>query len=70
MRKDKDFEVLDKINLYVANNEKLERLVKKYEKEIKHETLTEEIVYNSERDSYTDTNINGEHIDIDVEVRK
>ena len=70
MRKDKGFEVLDRINLYIANNEKLENLVKKHEEEIKHETLTDEVVYNVQRESYTDTNINGEHVDIDVEVRK
>ena len=29
MRKDKGFEVLDRINLYVANNEELEKVVKK-----------------------------------------
>ena len=70
MRKDKGFEVLDRINLYIANNEMLEKLIKKYEQEIKHETLTDEVVYNAKRENYTDTNINGEHIDIDVEVRK
>ena len=70
MRKDKGFEVLDRINLYVANNEKIENLVKKHEEEIKHETLTDEVVYNAKRDSYTDTNINGEHVDIDVEVNR
>ena len=70
MRKDKGFEVLDKINLYVANNELLENVVRKYEEEIKHETLTVNDIYNKSRDSYTDTNINGEHLDIDVEVVK
>ena len=68
MRKDKGFEVLDKINLYVANNELLENVVRKYEEEIKHETLTVNVLYNERRDSYTDTNINGEHLDLDVEV--
>ena len=70
MRKDKGFEVLDKINLYVANNSALEEIIKKYEEDIKRETLTVEVVYNSARDSYSDTNINGEHVDIDVEVVK
>ena len=68
MRKEKGFEVLDKINLYVANNSNVEGLVKKYQEEIKHETLTKEIIYGAERKSYIDTNINGEHVDIDVEV--
>ena len=38
MRKDKGFEVLDRINLYVANNELLEQVVRKYEEDIKRET--------------------------------
>ncbi len=29
MRKDSGFEVLDRINLYVAENEKLEEIIKK-----------------------------------------
>ena len=45
-------------------------LLKKYEQEIKHETLTDEVVYNAKRENYTDTNINGEHVDIGVEVNR
>ena len=68
MRKDKGFEVLDKINLYVAENEMLEAIVKKFENEIMKETLTEKVVYNSQRDSYTEVTINGEKLMLDVEV--
>ena len=70
MRKDKNFEVLDRIVLYVSDNAMIEELVKKHEEEIKKETLTVEVKYNEQRDSYTDTNINGEHVNIDVEVVK
>ena len=70
MRKDKGFEVLDKINLYVSENEMLEELVKKFESEIKKETLTENIVFNAKRDTYTEVNINGEKLMLDVEVVK
>ena len=70
MRKDKGFEVLDKINLYVSGNDMLEEVVKKYTDEIKRETLALNIEYNKERDTYTDTNINGEHMNLDVEVAK
>ncbi len=70
MRKDKGFEVLDRINLYVAKNELLEQVVKKYEEDIKRETLADRVVYNEEKSTYTDTNINGEHLDLDVEVVK
>ena len=70
MRKDKGFEVLDKINLYVSGNDMLEKVVKKYSNEIKRETLALSIEYNKQRNTYTDTNINGEHMDLDVEVVK
>ena len=67
MRKDSGFEVLDHINLYVSGNEKLENVIKKFEKSLKRDTLTENIVYNAERSSYTEININGEKLNIDVE---
>ena len=70
MRKDKGFEVLDKINLYVSGNDMLEEVVKKYSNEIKRETLALSIEYNKQKNTYTDTNINGEHMDLDVEVVK
>ena len=68
MRKDKGFEVLDKINLYVAENSMLEDIVKKFENEIKKETLTENVVYDAKRDTYTEVSINGEKLMLDVEV--
>ncbi len=70
MRKDKGFEVLDKIKLYLSGNEMLENVVKENEELIKHDTLALEIVYNAEKESMTKTNINGEELDVDVEVVK
>ena len=70
MRKDKGFEVLDKINLYVSENKMLEGLIKKFESEIKKETLTENVVFNAKRDTYTEVSINGEKLMLDVEVIK
>lgn len=69
MRKESGFEVADKINLYVANNDKLLEVVKKYADVIKKETLTVEIAYNGEIE-YTNFNINGESLDMAVEVVK
>ena len=69
MRKDKGFEVADKINLYVAGNEMLEEVIKKFADTIKRETLTQEMVYNGEFD-YTETVINGEKLNMTVEVVK
>ena len=68
MRKDKGFEVLDNINIYVSGNKDLEEIIKNNEKLIKHDTLALEIIYNTERNTYTETNINGQKLNIDVEV--
>ncbi len=69
MRKEKGFEVLDNIILYVSGNEMLEKVIKENEDFIKHETLAVEVVYDKEGPTYTETNINGEKLNIDV-VRK
>ena len=70
MRKDSGFEVLDRINLYVADNEKIEKVIKKFEDTIKHDTLANNIFYNETGKQYTDTNINGDNLKISVEVVK
>lgn len=70
MRKDRGFEVLDNIHLYVAGNTMLEDIIKKNETLIKHDTLAVEVIYNEDRYSYTEMNINGESLKIDVEVEK
>ena len=67
MRKDSGFEVLDRINLYVAQNEKIENVIKKFEEQIKKDTLADNIIYNENDKEYLDTNINGEIIKIFVE---
>lgn len=66
MRKDKGFEVLDKIELYVAKNEVLEEVIKENEELIKHDTLSEKIIYNEDKEGYTEENINGEMLKLDV----
>lgn len=68
MRKDSGFEVLDRINLYVAENKKLEEVIKKFESNIKHDTLANNIIYDEPNKEYIDTNINGENLKICVEV--
>lgn len=67
MRKDKNFEVLDRINLYVSENEKIENVIRKFEETIKHDTLADNIFYNKEGRDYIDTNINGENLKVDIE---
>ena len=70
MRKDRGFEVLDRINLYVSGNEILEKVIKENSELIKHDTLAIEIIYNENRKDYIETNINGEVLNIDVEIAK
>ena len=70
MRKEKGFEVLDHITLYVQGNEMLMNLMKREEVQIKKDTLANEIVYGQKRESYTETSINGEMLNLDVEVVK
>ena len=69
MRKEKGFEVADKINLYVADNDKLISVIEKFKDTIKKDTLTVEIIIGAERD-YTETVINGEKLKLDVEINK
>ena len=70
MRKESGFEVMDNINLYVSGNEELEKVVKKYEDIIKHDTLAKNVLYNEENKEYAETPINGEKLNIFVEVVK
>ena len=69
MRKDKGFEVADKIKLYVSGNDMLEAVISKFADVIKRETLTQEISLKEQVD-YTEVVINGEKLDMTVEVIK
>ncbi|WP_096636274.1 isoleucine--tRNA ligase [Clostridium cochlearium] len=69
MRKEKEFEVADRIKLYVSGNEALEKVVKKFEDSIRKETIAEEVLYNKDIE-YVDCKINGEDFKIQVEVIK
>ena len=69
MRKESGFQVADKIKLYVSDNEMLMDVIKKFADVIKRDTLTEEIVFGAERE-YTETTINGEKLNMAVEVIK
>jgi isoleucyl-tRNA synthetase len=69
MRKESGFQVADKINLYLSGNEALENVAKKFEETIKKETLTVALIFNEEK-TYTACSINGEELNIAVEVVK
>ena len=69
MRKESEFQVADKIKLYVSDNEMLMDVIKKFAETIKRDTLTEEIIFAANRE-YTETTINGEKLNMAVEVIK
>ncbi|MGH4052505.1 MAG: isoleucine--tRNA ligase [Clostridium sp.] len=66
MRKESGFEVADKIKTYVSGNEMLQNIIKKFEEQIKKDTLSVEIVYKVERE-YTTVKINGEELELALE---
>jgi len=66
MRKESGFEVADKIRLYVSGNEMLQNIIVKFEQQIKRDTLSVEVVYNTKRE-YIAVKINGEDLELAVE---
>ena len=66
MRKDSGFEVMDRINVYIEGNEKLEAVVKKNEAAIAGKVLADKILYNETTDNSKKWNINGESVNIGV----
>ncbi len=66
MRKEAGFEVMDKICIYVKDNEKIAEIIKNHEEEIKAEVLAEKLVL-GETDGYVkDWNINKEQVTLGV----
>lgn len=70
MRKESGFEVLDRIVLSLSGNDMLETLVKQKEEQIRKDTLADRIVYGEEQDNMTEVSINGEKLNLKVEVVK
>jgi len=66
MRKENGFEVSDKINLYFAENETLENVIRKFENQIKKDTLALTVSYDSEK-ATNEVKINGEKLLLQVE---
>jgi isoleucyl-tRNA synthetase len=67
MRKEAGFEVMDKIRVYVKDNEKINSILKKFEGEILTDVMAEEIVYDSVSGYQKDWSINGEAVTMGVE---
>ena len=66
MRKEADFEVMDKICVYVQDNDKIQDIMKAHEEEIQGEVLAEQLVF-GETDGYVkEWNINKEKVTLGV----
>lgn len=66
MRKQKDFEMMDQINIYYQATPKLEQAIANFADYIKEETLGQNLL-NETRDSMTQDQLNGEAITFTVE---
>ncbi len=60
LRKQKQLEVSDKINIYIKDSENLVDIIRKYKNNIRRETLTFNIYFEDNDLSYTHLNVNGE----------
>ena len=67
MRKEADFEVMDKIIVYAEQNEKIKQILSDNSDEIKAEVLANEIVFDKIGEYSKEWNINGEKVTLSVE---
>ena len=67
MRKEAGFEVMDKITIYVANNDKVTEIMKRNEETIFHDVLATAVQYGEVKGYTKNWNINGEKVDLGVE---
>ena len=70
MRKDSDFQVTDRIKVYVTGNAKIAEVMEKNADEIKRVVLGDAFVMDAACDTSKEWNINGEKVTIGVEVSK
>ena len=70
MRKDSDFQITDRIKVYVTGNAKIAEVMEKNADEIKRVVLGDAFVMDAACDNSKEWNINGEKVTIGVEVSK
>jgi len=66
MRKEADFEVMDKITVFISGNEKIQSIIKKNEEEFKSEVLAENVIENENKGYTKEWNVNGEDVTLSV----
>lgn len=67
MRKDAGFEVTDHIRVAFADNDKIEEIAQKHEKEIAGKVLADALSVKNELSVAKEWNVNGENVKISVE---
>ena len=65
LRKNKDFNIVDRINIYYEENEKLEKVIEEFMDTIKNETLAIEIIKKDNDGEVLD--LNGINVQVDVQ---
>ncbi len=66
MRKDADFEVMDRILVYAKNNDKIRQIIEDNQEEIKSEVLADEIILDGVEGYIKEWNLNGEEVTFGV----
>lgn len=66
MRKEADFEVVDKIKVFVTGNQVIEGIMRVHEAEIRSEVLAEQVIYNETQGYEKEWNINSEKVTLAV----
>ena len=67
MRKEINYEVMDRIRVYVDGNDKIRGIFTANEETIKHETLADEVVYDKQGGTTKEWKINGEDVTLGTE---
>ena len=69
MRKEAGFEVMDKINIYAAGNDKIEKIITNNGEFIKIEVLADDIVIGTTAGCVKEWTLNGEKVTLGVQKR-
>ncbi|MGN0400172.1 MAG: isoleucine--tRNA ligase [Blautia sp.] len=67
MRKEAGFEVMDKIRIYLSNNQVIEDIFRAHEEQIKSEVLADAVVYDKTEGYVKEWKINSENVTLGVE---
>ena len=69
MRKEADFEVMDKITIYIDGNDTLSKYLSDNKEEVMRETMADAVSVGNVAGYTKEWDINGEHVTLGVEKR-